>query len=358
MTAALTQPLAISAMGAVSAVGATAVQTCTSIRAGLAGFSEHPFFESLSHDPEWEPGEPLLSAAYPALDPFVQGRDRLLELAVPALIELGRKAQLRRDDLQASALLVALPSLDDSVQTWNLDDSFVSQLCQVTGLTDFELVRCNHSGHTGMFELVNDAHQILNSGQCQFCFVLGIDSYLSPDRLALWDETWRLRSERNADGFIPGEAASGLLLELPSHAQARSAEVLASIDALGFGVEASPLLGEESSSGAGLCEVLRDVIPPGESARWVCCDLNGESYRAFEWGLAQVRMAAAFEATMLLHHPADCIGDVGAATGGVLMSHAAHCFARSDTLPSNAVLWTSADDGKRAAMRITAAPAA
>ena len=112
MTSTLTQPLSITAMGAVSAVGATAHQTCASIRAGLAGFVEHPFFESLSHDPEWEPGEPLLAAAYPPLDPFVEGGDRLLELAVPALIELGRNAELRRTDLESSALLLALPTLD------------------------------------------------------------------------------------------------------------------------------------------------------------------------------------------------------------------------------------------------------
>ncbi|MDH3213181.1 MAG: hypothetical protein OEM05_11910 [Myxococcales bacterium] len=343
-------------MGAVSAVGATAHQTCASIRAGLAGFVEHPFFESLSHDPEWEPGEPLLAAAYPPLDPFVEGGDRLLELAVPALIELGRNAELRRTDLESSALLLALPTLDDSVQAWNLEQSFVAELLRMTGLTDVGRVTCNHSAHTGMFELVNEAQDLLNSGQCQICFVLGVDSYLSPDRMALWDEDWRLRSERNSDGFIPGEAASGILLELPTHAQARSAEILSTVTALGFGVESSPLTGEESSSGAGLCEVLRDVVPPDESARWVCCDLNGESYRAFEWGLVQVRLAAVVEGMRLLHHPADCIGDVGAASGGILMSHATHGFARSDTLPSNAILWTSADDGKRAAMRITAAP--
>jgi len=63
MSGTLLQPIAITAMGGVSPVGATAIQTCTSIRAGLAGFSEHPFFETLSEDPEWEPGEPLTAAS-------------------------------------------------------------------------------------------------------------------------------------------------------------------------------------------------------------------------------------------------------------------------------------------------------
>jgi 3-oxoacyl-[acyl-carrier-protein] synthase-1 len=348
MTACLSQPLVLTAVGAVSAVGATATQTCAAIRGGLAGFAEHPFFESLPHDPEWEPG----------VDPAAEGEDRLVELAAPALVELGRSAGLRRADLPRTALLVALPALDGCVEEWGLEGSFVSRLQRVTGLSEIGFLRTRHAGHTGVFALVEEAQRMLTSGEHQFCILLGVDSFLSPDRMELWDEAWRLRSERNVDGFVPGEAASALLLELPERAQERSARVLAKIEALGFGLEPNPQSGAESSTGAGLCEVLGDVIPPDRPARWVCCDLNGESYRAFEWGLAQVRLASALEGLRLLDHPADCTGDVGAATGGLLVSHVAHGFARSRTVPHNAALWAADDDGHRAALRLAAASGA
>jgi len=357
MSGALAQPLAITAMGAVSAVGANAPQTCTSIRAGLAGFSEHAYFESLSRDPEWEPGEPLRVASFPLLDPMMDGPGRLLELAIPALIELGGQARLKRSDLRESALLLSIPVADDAVGEWDLETSFIPELCRVTGLADFAVVVANRSGHTGVFELVQEAHRLLAAGECQRCFIIAVDSYLSADRMDVWDRAWRLRSERNADGFIPGEAASALLLELPGSAEVRSADIAALVTAVGFGDESNAQSSDRSSSGAGLCQALAAVIPTGESARWVCCDLNGESYRAFEWGLARVRLHEQLEGMAVLHHPADSAGDVGAASGGILMSHVAYAFGRPRPPAPEAILWTAADDGKRAALRMKAASA-
>ena len=354
MTAALTQPLAITAMGALSAAGATAAETFGSTRAGVAGFSEHPFFESLSSDPEWVPGEPLLAASCPELGAGVEGAARLMTLALPALQELGQQARLRRDDLRRSALLLALPVRDSIASGWALEDQFVPELCRLTGMTEFRCSETFRSGHTGMFEATARAHALLSAGECEHCFVVGVDSYLSPRRLEEWDRTWRLRSERNADGFIPGEAATALLIELPAAAQRRGAALLSTIEALSLGREAQPLDGPEASSGAGLCQVLREVVPPGQSARWVCCDMNGESYRAFEWGLAQVRLAGALAGMQVLDHPADCLGDVGAASGGVLMGHVTARYNRPAPPTDDAVLWASADDGTRAAMRLSA----
>jgi 3-oxoacyl-[acyl-carrier-protein] synthase-1 len=357
MSGLLTQPLALTAMGAISAVGANAPQTCTSIRAGLAGFSEHPFFESLSHDPEWEPGEPLIAAPVPSLDPALGPLARLAELAIPTLIELGRQARLKRADLSASALLVSLPELDSVVQGWGLRDVFLGRLGSVTGFTAVRATKSNHSGHTGMFELINEAQQLLSSGECRHCFLLGVDSYLTPDRMALWDREWRLRSARHADGFLPGEAGSALLLERPDTARGRGAQALALIADLGIADEPIPLRSDKSSTGAGLCQALDAVIPTGGSANWVCCDLNGESYRAFEWGLARVRLHASLEAMRVLEHPAECVGDIGAATGGILISHVAYALGRPNPPAQEAVLWSSADSGKRAALRVTAASA-
>jgi 3-oxoacyl-[acyl-carrier-protein] synthase-1 len=356
MSGTLEKPLAITAMGAISAVGANAPQTCTSIRAGLAGFTEHPYFESLSRDPEWEPGEPLIAASCSQLNPFAEGSDRLLGLAVPPIIELGSQARLRRTDLAESAFLLALPVLDDAVQNWQLEKAFVERLLCMTGLSQFKVIRQSHSGHTGMFELLNEAHTLLAGGQARYCFLLGVDSYLSPDRMELWDQLWRLRSERNADGFLPGEAASAVLVELQATAQARSAHIRATVAALGFGDESNAFTSENASTGAGLCKALSEVIPAEKGARWVCCDLNGESYRAFEWGLARVRLHEALAGMATLHHTAESVGDVGAATGGILMNHVAYALGRPHPPATEGILWTSADDGKRAAMRMTTAP--
>ena len=59
----------------------------------------------------------------------------------------------------------------------------------------------------------------------------------------------------------------------------------------------------------------------------------------------------------MLEHPAECVGDVGAATGGILISHVAYALGRPNPPAPEAVLWTSADSGKRATLRVTTASA-
>jgi len=354
MSAVLDPPLAITAVGAVSAVGANALQTCTSIRAGIARLADHPFFESIAADPEWQPAEPLTAASYRDIDPLLDGTERLLELAIPPLVETGRQARLRRADLEDSALLVALPAPDDAVGSWNLE-GLVAELCRRTGLDGFAASKQNRAGHTGVFELVREAAGLFESGQCRRAFVVAVDSFLSADRLELWDRAWRLRSARNADGFVPGEAACTLLIEPVEEARRRSARVLATVEAVSLGREPNPFASDRSSTGTGLCQVLDAVIPAEESAFWVCCDLNGESYRSFEWGVSCVRLHGKLSGLGRLDHPADSIGDVGAATGGILLAYAAHLLDLPAPPAPRAVLYTSADDGQRAALGVATA---
>lgn len=353
MTNLIDHPLAVTAVGAVSAAGATAAQTAASIRAGLSGFREHAFYESLSHDPEWVPGEPLLAAAWPGVDPALVGPSRLLELAAPALAEAGDRAALKRADLADSALLLALPDPDPDVAGWPLGDDFADALLGVTGLTGFSHRVTNQSGHTGAFELLRDAHDLLVNGRHRFCWIVGVDSFLCPDRLETWDADWRLRSERNADGFIPGEAACALLLELPAHAEQRGAPVRARVEALSMAEEPQPLTGDRVSTGRGLCEALAAVVPDGRGAGWVACDLNGESYRAFEWGLARARLSDRLADVSILEHPADCVGDVGAATGALLIAYVTERYARPRAPRQEAVLWCANDGSNRSAVRLS-----
>ena len=256
----LPQPLAITALGAISAVGSNAPQTCTSIRAGLIGASEHSYYVSITKDPGWDEEEPLIAASVPLVDPELDGSERLRELAIPALLELASQAGLKRGDLGESALLVALPSLDEDVQRWELPGNFVDRLCTDTGL-GFKTVHENQSGRTGIFELLAEASRLLAANDHSYCWLLGVDSYLSEHRMTLWDQNWRLRSERNTDGFIPGEAAGALLVETLEHAHARSACTLATIEAMAFADETQPQTSQQASTGTGLCDVLAPVIP-------------------------------------------------------------------------------------------------
>jgi len=60
--------LAITAAAALTAVGDDVDQTCSSIRAGIKGFSQHAFFETEARDPEWDDPQPLIAAPAPGIE--------------------------------------------------------------------------------------------------------------------------------------------------------------------------------------------------------------------------------------------------------------------------------------------------
>jgi 3-oxoacyl-[acyl-carrier-protein] synthase-1 len=349
MTAALSE-LAVTGVGAVTSVGMDAAETAASVRARLAGLSAHTFYLPTTHDPGWDDEEPLLCAPVPGIDPFLPGPARLIELAALALADLVKTSRLRRSDLAEAALCIALPVADDAVATWGLAELFLPNLLRRTGLPPFATVRVVSSGHTGMLELLPIAASLFQSRTAARCILLGVDSYLTEDRLAVLDRAYRIKSERNVDGFLPGEGASALAIEPAAQAEARGLSAVAGVITVGLGTEPNGIAGDRQSSGAGLCRAITSALSARQQgAPWVLCDLNGESYRAFEWGIAQTRLSDKLAGPSALSHPADSFGDIGAATPGALIACAAMAFQRGYAPGPEAMVFCASDGGLRAA---------
>ena len=121
----------------------------------------------------------------------------------------------------------------------------------------------------------------------------------------------------------------------------------------GTSTEPQPIEGRRHSTAAGLTEAIRALPSADEPVGVVWCDLNGERYRFFEWGLAKMRANDVLAADVQVCHPADCVGDVGAATGALLMACAVHDFARDPDAREHALLFCGADDGRRTALRLS-----
>ena len=85
----------------------------------------------------------------------------------------------------------------------------------------------------------------------------------------------------------------------------------------------------------------------------VYCTLNGESYFAAEWGLVWTRLTNELSSVHRLSHPADSLGDTGAAAAGMLIAQALAGFHRRYAPAGEAIVWTSSSvHGLRAAVRI------
>ena len=76
-----------------------------------------------------------------------------------------------------------------------------------------------------------------------------------------------------------------------------------------------------------------------------------------EWGIVRTRLARELGEIARFTHAADCLGAVGAASGGLAVLQAAAGFARGYAPPGDAVLWAAADGKLRAAARLGRAPA-
>lgn len=343
-------PIVITALGALTPVGANAEQSAAAIAAGINRIEEHAYYECTPEDPDWDEPLPLYACAVPTLDPFADGAERLLDLALPAFTEIVGKAKFKRRDLERTGLMLALPSPEVGIHALNLPAQFVPALCQRAGTSTFALWKTTQTGRTGVFTLLRSAITKLQAGDIDACIVGGVDSHLLEDRLTALDAAARLRSLRSVDGFIPGEAAAFVLLETADHARARGQPILAILGSLGEGTEPEPLTSPKQSTGQGLTQALTQALSHAPNPATVYASLNGESYFAFEWGVTLARLHESLQTAQDLVHPADSVGEIGAASGALLLVCASAALYQQPPNSAPSLLWTAGDGDHRMAL--------
>jgi 3-oxoacyl-[acyl-carrier-protein] synthase-1 len=335
--------IAITGLGMISPVGLNAVQSCAAVRAGVNRFQEFEDYLCQPGEPELD-FEPMKGARVPALG---LGTERFADLMQAALQDLIQNAQLTRARIPELGMYLATP---DSTRI-GPPEIFAESIGKASdGL--FQELRAFAGGNAGFFLALEEAIAALSQGRCRAAVVAAVDSYHLAPVLALLDEAGRLSSERNLDGFLPGEAAAAILVESRSAAESRGASVLATLQGVGRASEEKTVHGDVPSSGIGLAQAISAVVGSrgGPAAiDWVACDMNGESYRASEWGHCQVNLLELFRGLRHVWHPADCLGDVGGASGAVLACLVARAFQRGYAPADHCLVWASSDEGLRAA---------
>jgi 3-oxoacyl-[acyl-carrier-protein] synthase-1 len=163
----------------------------------------------------------------------------------------------------------------------------------------------------------------------------------------------RLAHDDHPAGFIPGEAAVCLVLERFEHARARGAPPLAIVRHVEIDHEPIPIGPEHPIRAEALSRAVQRCLGDDAAAiRRVVADLDGERWRALEWSLVETRCFAALRKGWQLWHPADSIGDVGAAAGAVGIGVAARAFARGYADGGSVLVTCASIGGTRAAARI------
>lgn len=354
----------ITGVGAVTAVGATAAQTFTSVRAGIRRFTERPL-GAAGGDPGEEGGVYLaagaeaLAASLGAAAP----RDLAVAAAKEALWDAGLyeprdvSAAYSRTSVE---VFLALPDADTAGADPDAAAGFLEAAAD-EGLLDEGGTRLVPvpGGHAGGVLALRAAAGRLLSGEVDVALVGGQDAMLHPSRIADLNRRSKLRTDRAPGGAIPGEGSAFLVLERLEDARRRSASVYAAVEATGVGHEPVPFDGPLPNRGEGASEALNEALASAPSASRIVdvfSDLNGERGRFLEWGLVETRCLAAIPAGWQPHVPLFVTGDLGAASGALLLALAAQTIRGSRGARSAALVFGAAERGARVAAVLAAPP--
>ena len=334
------------AIGASTAVGRDAWSSAAAVRAGISGFTQHPYMIDTV-------GEPMIVAVAPWLDIGLTGLARFEALGYPAIDQALVPITESHDNGLRVALSLGLPSprpgLSDTLQ-YDLRKSISAKYRPI-----FESIAAFPNGHAAGLLALEAAVKKLLQETLDACVVAGIDSYIEPETLEWLEECDQLHSAgplNNAWGFIPGEAAGALLLMRASVAKRMHLKPLATVLGIGSAHEPKRIKTETICIGEGLTQAFRNAftaLPADTQVSDVYCDMNGEPYRADEYGFAATRAKEAFASPSDFVAPADCWGDVGAASMPLGIKLALIAGQKWYAQGSHAFVWASSESGERGA---------
>jgi 3-oxoacyl-[acyl-carrier-protein] synthase-1 len=331
-------PLAILGVGLVSGVGLTAAESCAAIRCGINNFQETRFTSSSR---AW-----LIGSSVELEAPW-RGTTKLVKMAARAVRDCLEAAPVR--DARQIPLLLCTAEEDRPGRLEKLDRVLLGGIEHELGIALHPNSRVIAQGRVGGAVALLQARRMMQEGPCTRVIVVGVDSFLVGSTLAAYDIAGRLLTTDNSNGFIPGEAAGAMLLGIREEGIA----VPLLCCGLGFAREPAPLDTGKPLRADGLVHAIREALNEAGLALKDCdhriADVNGEQYRFKEAALAITRLLRDRKVLLSLWHPADCIGEVGAATLPAMLAILA-VGARKDYLPGLTFLGhLGNDDNKRAA---------
>ena len=343
-------PMFLAALGASTPVGRDAWASAAAVRAGISGFAQHPYMiDSV--------GEPMFVGLAPWLEPDCGGADRLIALLLPAIEQALDPLVAGEGSDRRVALALALPAQRPGLPR-DLNARLRAHISR-TFPDRFVAIATFEVGHAGGLLAMSAVHQKISAGAFDACVVAGVDSYLDPVTLEWLEENDQLHGAgalNNAWGFIPGEGAGAALLAGGAVLERIGAQPLAAVLSVGTAVESNRIKTATVCLGEGLTAAFREGfvgLPSGARVTDTFCDLNGEPYRADEFGFACLRTKEAFVSASDFVAPADCWGDVSAASAPLYLSLSAIAARKGYANGRYALLWASSESGERGAALVT-----
>ncbi|SPB18053.1 hypothetical protein NOV72_05252 [Caballeronia novacaledonica] len=333
--------IAILSSGLVTSVGLSAPASCAAIRAKLSNPTETRFIDS--------GGNWIMSQQVPFEKPW-RGLSRLVKMAASAIGEC--LSDTERSAWKNLPLLLCVAEKGRPGRFADLDDDLLKKL-ELELNTKFERRSSVYpQGRVGAALALERARKLIYDEGVEHVIIAAADSLIQWRTLSAYDRAERILTEGNSDGFMPGEAGSAILVGRP-----RGEGDLCCIG-IGFAMEHAHIDSHTPMKGEGLAlainESLRDAERNERELAFKICDLSGEQFYFKEASIAFSRIDRTIRTHFDVWHPAESIGETGAAIGPLLLVVllAAH---RKQYLKGRCILaHLGSDEGLRASIVIQA----
>jgi 3-oxoacyl-[acyl-carrier-protein] synthase-1 len=328
--------LSILHAGVVTSVGLTAPSTCAAIRAGLTNPTQTRFVG--------QDGEPVVGHEVP-LEESWRGIPKLARMLVMAIEECVASAEEGIASPVPLVLCVAEQARPGRIREL---ETLVDRVETLLGVpVDRSIARVIQGGRVGVLAALDYARHVFEEGAAKYLVVAAADSLLRAPTLTAFDAASRLLRPNNSNGFMPGEAAGAILI-----APHRVPDSIV-CSGIGFATESVTIDSDEPLRGDGLVHAIRNALADAscrmEDLDFRITDIAGEQYYFKEAALALTRLLRGRKETFDLWHPADCIGEVGAAAGVIGLAVALTACQKRYSKGDRMLMHLANDGGERAA---------
>ncbi|WP_395838623.1 hypothetical protein [Cystobacter fuscus] len=371
--------IAITGLGMVSSLGHGVIPSCAAARAGILRATRLPgvqVYDGDSLSPALLIGHPVRGAE------GFEGVGKRAVLASEALRDLLSQDGSGAPDGATMGLLLNLGDnyfiealldrhekvvirngspFDESQAEYEekrqrLKENLLPRINELAG-TSFHprFQRIYFEGHAGFVQAVADAIELLRTRMLPACIVGAVDSYLEPSLLQALLSLGVLKTPEIPVGFMPGEGAAFVRLERFEEAQRRGAPIAAVIESPNVSSEELHRFSPEPPLGIALADVLsrtlRGAAVEAGEIGWMLGSLNGDEWRAREWGMARVRTRG-LSGEINLWNPAQSFGELGAATAAFATCAATRAFQRGYARGKRILVWVSSEKGTKGALLV------
>lgn len=338
----------IAGVGMVTPLGINFPMTASAIKAGISGYTVSDYLA--------EDGQPVTMSMVPDEffdsvsleidegDYFGVQHERVAKMAVVALKEAIVPLKVQK----ALPLILTFPE-EQHTYPESLKTNLLAQKdLPLSG----ELMYSFYTGRSGGVEAIGMALRYLHDLGHPYVVIGASDSFYQCPRLVELKERQRLLTATNSDGFAPGEAAAFIVLTRDK------SKALVSSDGKAIGLyepgishEEGPIYSDAAYLGEGLDKAVSQALTASglSNVDMIYSCMNGERYWSKELGVTMMRSLRGTKDGFKIEHPADCYGDVGAASGSMLLGLAVADLLK-DAKTSSGVVYSSSDSSNRAAI--------